>query len=93
MKAQDANRFAVMTNIDYANLEDADYPARAAAQVETDIKAGAIGLKVWKHLGMMLNDSKGRIKVDDPAKPRRILTVWGRGYKFVATANESLDAP
>lgn len=33
-----------------------------------------------------------RIKVDDPAKPRRILTVWGRGYKFAATTDESLDA-
>lgn len=72
MKAHDAKRFAVMTNIDYANLEDADYPARAAAQVEADIKAGAIGLKVWKHLGMTLNDSKGRIKVDDP----RFDGVW-----------------
>lgn len=72
MKAQDPKRFAVMTNIDYANLEDPNYSARAAAQVEADIKAGAIGLKVWKHLGMMLNDSKGRIKVDDP----RFDGVW-----------------
>ncbi len=78
MKAQDAGRFAVMTNIDYANLEDADYPARAAAQVEADIKAGAVGLKVWKHLGMMLNDSKGRIKVDDP----RFDGVWDVCAKY-----------
>ena len=29
-----------------------------------------------------------RIKVEaDPAQPRRILTVWGRGYKLSATAN------
>lgn len=72
MKARDAKRFAVMTNIDYANLEDPDYPARAAAQVEADIRAGAIGLKVWKHLGMMLQDSQGRVKVDDP----RFDPVW-----------------
>ena len=72
MKAKDPQRFAVMTNIDYAGLEDPGYPARAAAQVEADIKAGACGLKVWKHLGMMLNDSKGRIHVDDP----RFDQVW-----------------
>ncbi|MSU50478.1 MAG: amidohydrolase [Opitutus sp.] len=72
MKAHDARRFAVMCNIDYAKLDEPDYPARAAAQVEADIKAGAIGLKVWKHLGMMLNDSNGRIKVDDP----RFDGVW-----------------
>lgn len=72
MKGHDAARFAVMTNIDYNNLEDPGYGARVAAQLETDIKAGAVGLKVWKHLGMMLNDSKGRVKVDDP----RFDPVW-----------------
>lgn len=72
MKARDARRFAVMTNIDYTNLEDPGYSARAAAQVEADIKAGAIGLKVWKHLGMLLFDSKGRVPVDDP----RFDAVW-----------------
>jgi uncharacterized protein len=72
MKAHDAGRFAVMTNIDYSNLDQPDYPARAAAQVEADIKAGAIGVKVWKHLGMTLTDNKGRIKVDDP----RFDGVW-----------------
>jgi len=72
MKAHSATRFAVMTNIDYSNLDDPDYPARAAAQLETDIKAGAIGLKVWKQLGTSLSDSKGRVKVDDP----RFDAVW-----------------
>jgi predicted TIM-barrel fold metal-dependent hydrolase len=66
MKAKDPARFAVMTNIDYNNLEDPNYGKRVAAQLEADIKAGAVGLKIWKHLGMMLSDSKGRIKVDDP---------------------------
>lgn len=72
MKAHAPARFAVMTNIDYANLDAPDFPARAAAQVETDIKAGAIGVKVWKHLGMMLTDGKGRVPVDDP----RFDGVW-----------------
>jgi predicted TIM-barrel fold metal-dependent hydrolase len=66
MKGKDPARFAVMTNIDYNNLEDPNYGTRVAAQLEKDIQAGAVGLKIWKHLGMMLNDSKGRIKVDDP---------------------------
>ncbi len=71
-RAHDAKRFAVMTNIDYNNLEAPDFGSRNAAQLEADIKAGAIGLKVWKHLGMMLNDSKGRVKVDDP----RFDPIW-----------------
>jgi two-component system OmpR family response regulator len=33
-----------------------------------------------------------RIKVEaDPANPRRILTVWGRGYKFAALAPDAGD--
>ena len=32
-----------------------------------------------------------RIKIEaDPAKPRRILTVWGRGYKLVAPATDEV---
>ena len=26
---------------------------------------------------------------DDPSEPRRILTVWGRGYKFAATQGDA----
>jgi len=78
MKAHSPKRFAVMTNIDYTNLEDPDYATRAAAQVEADIKAGAVGVKVWKHLGIMLNDSKGRVKVDDP----RFDGVWAVCAKY-----------
>ena len=72
MKGHAPGRFAVMTNLDESNLEDPNYPARAAAQLEADIQAGAIGLKIWKHFGMTLSDSQGRIKVDDP----RFDPVW-----------------
>lgn len=72
MKAHSAARFAVMTNIDTSNLDAPDYSQRAAAQLEADIKAGAIGLKVWKQFGTTLSDSQGRIKVDDP----RFDAVW-----------------
>jgi len=72
MKAHSAAHFAVMTNIDTSNLDAPDYSQRAAAQLEADIKAGAIGLKVWKQFGTTLSDSQGRIKVDDP----RFDAVW-----------------
>jgi uncharacterized protein len=78
MKAHAPARFAVMTNIDESNLDDPNYSARAAAQLETDIKAGAIGLKVWKQFGTTLRDSVGRIKVDDP----RFDAVWAMCAKY-----------
>ena len=67
-----------MTNIDTSNLDAPDYSQRAAAQLETDIKAGAIGLKVWKQFGTTLSDSQGRIKVDDP----RFDAVWAVCAKY-----------
>jgi DNA-binding response OmpR family regulator len=34
-----------------------------------------------------------RMKVEpDPAAPRRILTVWGRGYKLAAAGSEGASA-
>jgi predicted TIM-barrel fold metal-dependent hydrolase len=77
IKAHTPARFRVMTNMDQSKLDDPGYGARAAAQLETDIKAGAIGLKVWKGFGMTLQDSNGRIKVDDP----RFDPVWAMAGK------------
>ena len=72
-------RFAPMTNIDYQNLDDPGYRDRAARELEQDIKAGAVGLKVWKNLGMGLKDSSGRlIPVDDP----RFDAVWETCARF-----------
>ena len=61
------DRLIVFANIDFHGLDDADYPAKAAAQLERDVKNGAQGLKIFKEFGMDLKDGKGRrIHVDDP---------------------------
>ncbi|MBI1896112.1 MAG: amidohydrolase family protein [Acidobacteria bacterium] len=66
MKAYPAKRFATMTNIDFRGINDPDYPQRAAAQLEGDIRNGAAGLKIHKAFGMSLRDAQGRrIPVDD----------------------------
>jgi predicted TIM-barrel fold metal-dependent hydrolase len=67
LKGRYPSRFVVFANIDFTRLDDPDYPARAAAQLEKDITTGAQGLKIFKNFGMDLKDSKGeRIHVDDP---------------------------
>ena len=67
MKSRYKDRFAVFANIDFRNIDDGDYPARAAAQFAADVKHGAQGLKIFKNFGMDLKDTKGqRIHVDDP---------------------------
>jgi predicted TIM-barrel fold metal-dependent hydrolase len=67
LKGRYKDRFAVFANIDFTRLDDRDYPARAAAQLEKDVKYGAQGLKIFKNFGMEIKDGKGqRIHVDDP---------------------------
>src|SRR5687768_17116458 len=66
LDAKGPARSAGRTNSDYSNLEDPNYDTRGATELDADIRARAVGLKRWTHLGMMLSDSKGRIKVDDP---------------------------
>ncbi|MBI3682713.1 MAG: amidohydrolase family protein [Acidobacteria bacterium] len=66
-KGKYQQRFAIFANISFENLDSPDYPDRAAAQIEQDVKNGAQGLKIFKNFGMDLKDSRGqRIPVDDP---------------------------
>lgn len=66
-KARYPDRFAIFANIDFSDIDGADYSPRAAARLEQDIKNGAQGLKIFKNFGMDLKDTQGkRIPVDDP---------------------------
>jgi predicted TIM-barrel fold metal-dependent hydrolase len=67
------NRFILFTNVDFDNIDDADWTERTVAQLEKDIKAGAKGLKIYKDLGLRVTDKNGkRVAIDDP----RIDPVW-----------------
>ncbi len=60
-------RIVVFANIDFDNLDDPAYPDRVAAQLESDVRNGAAGLKIFKSFGLNIKDGQGRrIPVDDP---------------------------
>jgi len=66
-RAAAPGRFLIFANLDFSNIDDPGYGKRAAAQLEQDVKNGAVGLKFFKNFGMDLKDTKGeRIHVDDP---------------------------
>lgn len=68
-------RFVLFTNVNFADIDNPEWTAKAVKQLETDVKLGAKGLKIYKSLGMFAKDSKGRrIHVDDP----RIDAVWDK---------------
>lgn len=68
-------RFVLFTNVDFSDIDNPEWQARTVRQLEADVKRGAMGLKIYKSLGMSNQDSKGnRIQVDDP----RIDPVWAK---------------
>jgi predicted TIM-barrel fold metal-dependent hydrolase len=66
-------RILFFTNVDFNGIDEPGWAAKAIKQLEDDVKAGAVGLKIYKGLGMNNKDSRGnRIAVDDS----RIDPIW-----------------
>ena len=75
IKKQFPNRFVLFTNVDFNAIDDPQWTERTVKQLEEDVKRGAMGLKIYKTLGLFATDSKGkRIHIDDP----RIDPVWAK---------------
>jgi predicted TIM-barrel fold metal-dependent hydrolase len=68
-------RFATFASVDWYGVGGPGWAERAVAQLEEDVKSGAVGLKVFKDLGMTAKDVGGeRIPVDDA----RLDPVWAK---------------
>ena len=73
-------RFVTFANLNFENIDDPQWGARAAAQLERDIKdGGARGLKIAKNVGMTLRDKAGkRVPTDDA----RFDPVWAKAAEL-----------
>jgi predicted TIM-barrel fold metal-dependent hydrolase len=66
-------RFATFCHVDWDLLRGPDAEARLAGSLERSVSAGARGLKVWKDVGLGVEDADGRLVLpDDP----RLDAVW-----------------
>ncbi|MEO7765869.1 MAG: amidohydrolase family protein [Ferruginibacter sp.] len=66
VKATYPNRFIVFANIEFDGIGEKGWTTKAVAQLETDVKNGANGLKIFKTLGLSVKDNKGnRVAVND----------------------------
>lgn len=67
-------RFVVFANIDWNRVNEPNFAQAAAAQLERDVKeGGAVGLKIFKNLGMDTFWADGsRVRTDDP----RLGPIW-----------------
>lgn len=75
LKGPYPKRFVAFANIDFRGIDDPDFGVKAAKQLEQDVKNGAVGLKIFKNLGMFVVDKSGkRVPTDDP----RLDPIWDK---------------
>lgn len=69
------NRFVVFANVDFDGFGTEGWMEKAVSQLETDIKNGAKGLKVYKSLGLRNSNREGnRLAIDD----ERLDAIWAK---------------
>lgn len=63
-----ADRFRVFANVDWNGADAPGWAANAVQQLEQSVANGAVGLKIFKNLGLTATRTDGsRLHVDDPA--------------------------
>jgi predicted TIM-barrel fold metal-dependent hydrolase len=66
-KTHAPGRFMVFTNLNFNGFGTPEWTALAVKEMEEDVQAGAVGLKIYKSLGLNTKDNNGnRIPVDHP---------------------------
>ncbi len=73
VKENASNRFGLFVNIDWEAIDSRDFAEKNTQLLQEAAKAGAMGLKVYKGLGLTDKDREGnRIAIDDP----RLAPIW-----------------
>lgn len=66
-------RFVVFCNVNFEGAGKEGWIEKTVTQLETDVRNGAVGLKVYKGLGLSNKDFEGkRLAIDDP----RLDPIW-----------------
>ena len=61
------DRFYILANIDWSNLDEPDFSTIAVKKLEDSVKRGVQGLKIFKDLGLTIRESQGNyLRVDSP---------------------------
>lgn len=72
-KAAFPNRFCIFCSVDWSEIDRPDFGEKWSGFLRDAVNAGVQGLKVFKSLGLVYRDVKG--KLIDPADPR-LFPIW-----------------
>jgi predicted TIM-barrel fold metal-dependent hydrolase len=74
---------------DTAGFDNADWSSKAIEQLKQNISRGAVSVKLWKNIGMVVRDRNGRfIMVDDPKMDPVIDFVQKQGLPITGHLGE-----
>lgn len=66
LRAADRRRFATIGWMDWTGVERKDFAALTCDRLERMVEHGAVGIKFWKDLGLVLKDAQGALlRIDD----------------------------
>lgn len=75
IKGEAPGRIVVFTNVSFREIGKEGWAEEAVRQLEVDVNSGAQGLKIYKSLGLRVEDINGnRVPVNDP----RLDPVWAK---------------
>jgi predicted TIM-barrel fold metal-dependent hydrolase len=81
-----------LTTFSMENFEDPDWAEHVIEKLREDFAEGAVGVKVWKDIGMTFRDSLGRfIFIDDPRFDPVFEFIIGQGKTVVGHIGEPRD--
>jgi predicted TIM-barrel fold metal-dependent hydrolase len=66
-------RFATFCHLGWNTLSQSGWPERIVGELRASAAAGAMGVKVWKDLGLGLRDERGELLLPDD---ERLAEVW-----------------
>jgi predicted TIM-barrel fold metal-dependent hydrolase len=91
-KQNGANRIGVFTNLQFKGFGTKDWTDKAVKQLESDVKMGAKGLKIYKSLGFsgIQDDQGNRVAVSDT----RLQPIWQKcGQLGIPVLIHTADVP
>jgi hypothetical protein len=85
--------FAWVTTFDLTGRDDPDWVDNVIDQLNEDFQNGAIGVKVWKDIGMKITNQDGDyIQIDDPMFEPILRFIAEEGKTLIAHLGEPIDA-
>src|ERR1700754_4193824 len=85
LQSRDPQRFHFVTTFPVTGFGGTTWTEDTIRRVDAEIQRGALGVKVWKNIGMVAKDAQGQfIRLDDPRFDGVMSHLEARGVPLIA---------